>query len=327
MIGAGSWGTTLAVLLAEKGYYVTLWAYEKELAERINKRKENDIYLPGIALPADLNATHDIAEAANRARYIVSAVPTQHIRPVFSALQPHLGDEALVISVSKGIEINTLLTPSMILGEILHRPVSALSGPSFAKEVIAKLPTAVTLATEDKKTALLLQEIFNTAYFRVYTHDDIIGVEIGGALKNVIAIASGICDGLGLGHDARAALITRGLSEIKRLGIGMQAKEVTFSGLSGLGDFVLTCTGPLSRNYTVGYKLGQGQKLSDIVSRTQYVAEGVATTLSAYELSKKKGIDIPITEQIYLTLYKDKPPIEAVRDLMNRALKSEFYGY
>ncbi|HEX8947326.1 MAG TPA: 2-dehydropantoate 2-reductase N-terminal domain-containing protein, partial [Dissulfurispiraceae bacterium] len=165
MIGAGSWGTTLAALLAEKGYYVTLWAYEKELAERINKKRENDVYLPGVALPADLSATHNIAEAANRARYIVSAVPTQHIRPVFGALQPHLGAEALIISVSKGIEINTLLTPSMVLKEILHRPVSVLSGPSFAKEVIAKLPTAVTLATENKKTALLLQEIFNTDYF------------------------------------------------------------------------------------------------------------------------------------------------------------------
>ncbi|MCL4491955.1 MAG: NAD(P)-dependent glycerol-3-phosphate dehydrogenase [Nitrospirae bacterium] len=327
VIGAGSWGTTLASLLVEKGYDVTLWAYEKELAEHINKTKVNNIYLPGITLPAELKATDDITKAVSRARYIVSAVPTQHIRSIFSMLEPHIGGESLITSVSKGIEIKTFLTPSMILQELLNRPVSVLSGPSFAKEVMAKLPTAVTLATKDKKSALLLQEIFNTDYFRVYTHDDIIGVEIGGALKNIMAIAAGICDGLGLGYDARAALITRGLSEIKRLGIILNAREITFSGLSGLGDLVLTCTGPLSRNYTVGHKLGQGRKLSEITSRTKYIAEGVTTTLSAYELSKKRNIDTPIIEQIYLTLYKDKPPKEAVKDLMNRSLKSEFYGY
>ena len=327
VIGAGSWGTTLASLLVEKGYDVTLWAHEKKLAEHIDRHKVNNIYLPEITLPPDLKATHDLAKALSKARYVISAVPTQHIRPVFSDYASHVGDGSLVVSVSKGIEISTLLTPSMILKELLGRPVAVLSGPSFAKEVMAKLPTAVTLATEDKKSALLLQEIFNTDYFRVYTHDDAVGAEIGGALKNIMAIAAGICDGLGLGYDARAALITRGLSEIKRLGMLLNAKEITFSGLSGLGDLVLTCTGPLSRNYTVGHKLGQGLKLSEIMSGTNYVAEGVATTLSAYELSKKRNIDLPIIEQIYLTLYKDKSPREAVRDLMNRALKSEFYGY
>lgn len=327
VIGAGSWGTTLAALLTEKGYDVTLWAYEKDLATQINEKKINNIYLPDAALPADLKATNDIAKAAARARYIVCAVPTQHIRRVFSELRPHIRDESIIISVSKGIEIDTLLLPSMILKEILNKPVSVLSGPSFAKEVISKLPTAVTLATEDNKTALLLQEIFNTDYFRVYTHDDIIGVETGGALKNIMAIAAGIGDGLGLGYNARAALITRGLAEIKRLGLCLNAKEMTFSGLSGLGDLVLTCTGPLSRNYTVGFKLGKGFKLSDIVSQTKYIAEGVPTTLSAYELSKKHNIDIPIIEQIYLTLYKDKSPGNAVKDLMNRSLKSEFHGY
>ncbi|MFO0752290.1 MAG: NAD(P)H-dependent glycerol-3-phosphate dehydrogenase [Thermodesulfovibrionales bacterium] len=261
------------------------------------------------------------------ARYIINAVPTQHIRAVFGKVAEHVKDDALVVSASKGIEIGTLLTPSMILKEMLDRPVSALSGPSFAREVIAKLPTAVTLAVEDQKTALLLQELFNTDYFRVYTHNDIVGVEIGGALKNVIAIASGIGDGLGLGHDARAALITRGISEIARLGISLHAKIVTFSGLSGLGDLVLTCTGPLSRNYTVGYKLGQGIRLAEIVSRTPSVAEGITTTQSAFELSRRQGIDMPIIEQVYLTLYKDKPPIEAVKALMNRSLKSEFDGY
>ncbi len=327
VIGAGSWGTTLASLLSEKGYDVTLWTHEKELAGHINEQRINNIYLPDMTLPAGLRATNDIVEAVAKSRYILNVVPTQYIRPVFSPLISYIRDEATIISASKGIEIDTLLTPSMILKEILNRPVAALSGPSFAKEVIAKMPTAVTLATEDKKTGLLLQEIFNTDYFRVYTHDDIIGVEIGGALKNVIAIASGICVGLGLGHNSRAALITRGLSEIARLGLSMNAKEVTFSGLSGLGDLVLTCTGPLSRNYTVGYKLGQGMKLSDIINQTRSVAEGITTTHSAYDLSKKYDIDMPITEQVYLTLYKEKSPKETVKDLMNRTLKSEFYGY
>jgi len=324
VIGAGSWGTTLASVLAEKGYGVMLWALEEELAEEINKEKRNSVYLPDTPLPDDLLATSDISEAVSHARYIVSVVPTQFIRPVFIEAAASIRDEAILVSASKGIEITTLKTPSQILKEVLDRPVSVLSGPSFAKEVMAKLPTAVTLALDNTKTALLLQELFNTEYFRVYTHDDIIGVEIGGALKNVIAIASGICDGLGLGYDARAALITRGLSEIARLGMSMGAKKETFSGLSGMGDLVLTCTGPLSRNYTVGHKLGQGMKLSEITGSTRSVAEGVTTTYSAQELSKKYGIDMPITEQVYLALYKDKPPAEAVRDLMNRSLKAEF---
>ena len=327
VIGAGSWGTTLASLLADKGYDVTLWTRETDLAEQINNERINNLYLPDIALSHNLKATNDIAEAVSASRYIVNVVPTQYIRPVFTQAKQYIKEESIIISAAKGIEIETLLTPSMVLKEILGKPVSIISGPSFAKEVAAKLPTAVTLATEDKKTGLLLQEIFNTDYFRVYTHDDIIGVEIGGALKNVIAIAAGICDGLGLGHNSRAALITRGLSEIARLGLSMNAREITFSGLSGLGDLVLTCTGPLSRNYNVGCKLGQGQKLSDIVSGTIHVAEGITTTRAAYDLSKEHNIDLPITEQVYLTLYEQKPPKEAVRDLMNRTLKSEFYGY
>ncbi|HAK89389.1 MAG: glycerol-3-phosphate dehydrogenase [Nitrospirae bacterium GWB2_47_37] len=327
VIGAGSWGTTLASLLADKGYDVTLWTHETDLAERINKERVNNLYLPGITLSNNVKAVSDIAEAVSMSRYILNVIPTQYIRPVFTQAKQYIKEESIIISASKGIEIETLLTPSMLLKEILGKPVSIISGPSFAKEVALRLPTAVTLATEDKKTGLLLQEIFNSDYFRVYTHDDIIGVEIGGALKNVIAIASGICEGLGLGHNSRAALITRGLSEITRVGMAMNAREITFSGLSGLGDLVLTCTGPLSRNYTVGCKLGQGQKLSDIVSGTMHVAEGVTTTRAAYDLSKKLNIDMPITEQVYLTLYKDKPPKEAVRDLMNRTLKSEFYGY
>jgi len=325
--GAGSWGTTLAAMLADKGFDVLLWAHEEEIVEQINNDRTNNVYLPDIKLPFDLRATHDLVAAAATARYIVNAVPTQYIRSVFLPLKTLLNCDSVIVSVSKGIEIGTLLTPSLILKEILGRPVSVLSGPSFAKEVLDRKPTAVTLAAEDKKTGLLLQEVFNTDYFRVYTHDDIIGVEFGGALKNVVAIAAGICDGMGLGYNARAALITRGLSEIARLGLRMNAQKMTFSGLSGLGDLVLTCTGGLSRNYSVGFKLGQGMKLNDITGQMPQIAEGVATTLAAHDLSKKQELDMPITKQVYLTLYEGKPPSEALSDLMNRSLKMEFYGY
>jgi glycerol-3-phosphate dehydrogenase (NAD(P)+) len=326
VIGAGSWGTTLASLLSEKGYDVTLWTHDTELAVLINRERMNSVFLPDFKLPPMLRASINGKELSN-ARYILNTVPTQFIRPIFNTLKPCIDDQAVIVSASKGIENNTLMTPSMILEEIVGRPVSVLSGPSFAREVAEKKPTAITLATTDANTGLLLQEVFNTDYFRVYTHDDIIGVEIGGALKNVIAIASGICDGLGLGHNSQAALITRGLSEITRLGLKMKAREVTFSGLSGIGDLVLTCTDMQSRNFTVGHKLGKGMKLSDIVSQTKSVAEGIATTLSAHELAQKYEIEMPITEQVYQTLYQDKPPAKVVQDLMNRSLKSEFNGY
>jgi glycerol-3-phosphate dehydrogenase (NAD(P)+) len=326
VIGAGSWGTTLASLLSEKGYDVALWTHDPELAISINRERVNNIFLPGFTLHPMLNVSFN-GEELSTARYILNTVPTQFIRPIFNKIRTYINDQAIIVSASKGIENNTLMTPSMILEEIMGRPVSVLSGPSFAREVADKKPTAITLATGDPKIGLLLQEVFNTDYFRVYTHDDIIGVEIGGALKNVIAIASGICDGLSLGHNSRAALITRGLSEMTRLGLKMNALEVTFSGLSGIGDLVLTCTDMQSRNFTVGHKLGKGMKLGDIINQTQSVAEGIATTLSAYELASKHGIELPITEQVYLTLYKDKSPAEAVKNLMNRSLKSEFHGY
>ncbi len=326
VIGAGSWGTTLASHLSEKGYDVTLWTHDTDLAVLINRERINSTFLPNFTLPPMLRASINGKELSS-ARYILNTVPTQFIRPVFNRIRSYIDDQAVIVSASKGIENNTLLTPSMILQELVGRPVSVLSGPSFAREVAEKKPTAITLATTDYKTGLLLQEVFNTDYFRVYTHDDIIGVEIGGALKNVIAIAAGICDGLGLGHNSRAALITRGLSEMTRLGLKMNAREVTFSGLSGIGDLVLTCTDMQSRNFTVGHKLGKGVKLSDIVSQTQSVAEGIATTLSAHEMSLRYGIEMPITEQVYQTLYKDKSPADTVTDLMNRSLKSEFHGY
>jgi glycerol-3-phosphate dehydrogenase (NAD(P)+) len=324
VIGAGSWGTTLACLLSEKGYDVSLWAFEKDLADEINTKGVNSVYLPDTPLVAALKATHSLEEAVGKARYVVNVVPTQFTRSVFSEAASYVREDAVIVSASKGIEQGSLLTVHSVLREISGRETAVLSGPSFAKEVIRKRPTAVTLATENVGTGLLLQEIFNTNYFRVYTHRDIIGVELGGALKNVIAIASGICDGLELGHNARAALITRGLAEIMRLGEYMGADKKTFSGLSGLGDLVLTCTGPLSRNYSVGVKLGKGMTLPEILSSTRSVAEGVATSLSAYELSLKYGVEMPIVEQVYNVIYKGNHPAEAVNMLMNRSLKSEF---
>jgi glycerol-3-phosphate dehydrogenase (NAD(P)+) len=324
VIGAGSWGTTLACMLTQKGYDVLLWAHEQEVADEINNNGRNSLYLPDVRLSAGLRATHTIEDAVEKARYVLNVVPTQFTRPVFQEAVLHLRHDAILISASKGIEQGTLLTGHAILSETTNREIAVLSGPSFAKEVLEKRPTAVTLATRNSDTGLLLQEIFNTNYFRVYTHSDIIGVELGGALKNVIAIASGICDGLGLGHNARAALITRGLAEMARLGECLGADKKTFSGLSGLGDLVLTCTGPLSRNYSVGVKLGQGMKLAEILSSTRSVAEGVATSQSAFELSKKCGVEMPIVEQVYEVIHKDKNPADAVNMLMNRALKSEF---
>ncbi|MFA4919483.1 MAG: NAD(P)H-dependent glycerol-3-phosphate dehydrogenase [Thermodesulfovibrionales bacterium] len=326
VIGAGSWGTTLACLLSDKGYDVTLWAFEKDLVEEINQTRINGIYLPDVTIPDNLKVTNNIEEALKKARYVVNAVPTQYTRLVFKEAAACLNNEAVIISVSKGIERGTLLTVSSILKEMTRHPVTVLSGPSFAKEVIKKLPTAVTLATGDINTGIALQEIFNTQYFRVYTHDDIIGAEMGGALKNVMAIAAGIAESLGLGNNARASLITRGLIEMTRLAVAIGARERTFSGLSGIGDLVLTCTSPLSRNYTVGMKLGQGLKLKEILGLTKSVAEGVATAESAYALSQKYSIEMPIIEQVYKILYEDKDPSLAVKDLMERSLKSEFYG-
>lgn len=325
VIGAGSWGTTLASLLSKKGFDVIIWAREKEIADAINSKKENPLYLPNIKLPHNLISTDDILEAIKKARFIVNVVPTQHIRSVFTPLQNKLNDENIIVSASKGIEKGTLKTPSMILEEIINKKVYVLSGPTFAIEVAQEKPTAVTISGSEKRGRLLLQEIFSTSYFRVYEHDDPLGAEIGGAIKNVIAIAAGICDALELGNNARAALITRGLHEIMRLGKKMGAKEITFSGLSGLGDLFLTCTSNLSRNYTVGYRLGRGESMNEISKSMRSIAEGVETSLSAMELSKKLDIEMPITTEIYQVIYEGKPPQQAAFDLMNRTLKPEFY--
>lgn len=327
VIGAGAWGTSIASMLAGKKLSVSLWMYEKELAEETDRTRVNRIYLPGAVLPEGIKVTSDLETALKRSRTIISVIPTQHIRDIFEKALPYIGDETSFVSASKGIEIGTLKRPSEILQEIFPRKgISALSGPSFASEVIKKLPTAVTLASRNKKEARRLQELLSTNYFRIYTHEDIIGVELGGALKNVVAIAAGICDGLGLGNNARAALITRGLAEMKRLGIAMGASENTFSGLSGMGDLVLTATANLSRNYTFGMKLAQGKTAEQIIAGSRSVAEGVQTSRSVMGLMEKYNIEMPIAHEIYKVIFKGKAPDRAVLDLMSRAPKDEFYG-
>ena len=327
VLGAGSWGTTLANILAEKGYDINLWIREEEVYQTIQKTRENTVFLPGVKLAQNITPTNSIKEAVKDRVVVVCVVPSHGVRDIFQKAAPFLPKDALVVSASKGLELETLLTVSQVLKQTLpktfHKNLSVLSGPTFAKEVSQKLPTAICVASGKKTVAEKVQQIFNTNYFRVYTNDDMIGVEIGGALKNVIAIAAGISDGLALGMNARAALITRGLAEISKLGVSMGADSATFAGLSGLGDLVLTCTGELSRNRSVGMMIGKGRKLPDILSEMKMVAEGVKTAQAAYELAKKHTIQMPIAEEIYRVLYEDKSPKDAVMDLMTRRVKEE----
>lgn len=325
VIGAGSWGTTLCCLLAEKDCSTSLWVFEKDLCDEMKHTRVNSVYLGEVAVPETVLITNDLREAVSGARFLVTVVPVQYTRVVVKQFLPYVRRDSVLINASKGIERGSLLTVSSVIRELTDHTLAVLSGPSFAKEVIRKLPTAVTISCRDEKTAALLQELFTTQYFRVYTHDDVLGVELGGALKNVIAIAAGISDGLSLGNNARAALITRGLAEIKRLGTALGAREETFSGLSGLGDLILTCTAHLSRNYSVGLSLGKGLSLNDILSGTKSVAEGVTTAESAFGLSRKYEVAMPIVAQVYAALYEDKGPAQAVRELMNRSLKHEFH--
>jgi glycerol-3-phosphate dehydrogenase (NAD(P)+) len=303
---------------------VTLWAYERDVVAGINLDGINPVFMPGVRLPKTVKATSDLRAAVEGAGCVLLVVPSPFARAVVREASAWFAADAVIVSAVKGIEKGTLKTASAIIREFTGARVAVLSGPSFAAEVIAKKPTAVTLAVQDKVSGAAMQDIFNTDYFRVYTHDDIIGAEIGGALKNVIAVASGITDGLELGADARAALITRGLAEITRLGVALGANERTFSGLSGLGDLVLTCTGTLSRNYTVGFRLGQGERLHDILKDTREVAEGVETSASAFELAGKTGVEMPIVEQVYHVIHGGKPPREAVSQLMTRRVRDEF---
>jgi glycerol-3-phosphate dehydrogenase (NAD(P)+) len=327
VIGAGSWGTTIAVMLAKKDFDLSLWVYEEDLACEMDETRVNRLYLPDCRLPENIKISSKFNVALKDARFIISVVPTQHVRQILTEAASSVPDGASFVSASKGVENGTLKRPSEIILEIFpDRNVSVMSGPSFASEVIRERPTAVSLASADHKEAMLFQELLNTGYFRVYTNQDIIGVELGGALKNVIAIASGISDGLSLGNNARAALITRGLAEMRRLGVAMGARENTFSGLSGMGDLVLTCTANLSRNYTFGMKLAQGMKAKEILAQSRSVAEGVQTSKSVIGLMEKYDVEMPISLEIYRVIFEDKSPARAVQDLMGRALKHEFYG-
>lgn len=326
VVGAGSWGTALAALLAKRGHEVVLWSFEQEVARAVNRDHTNP-YLPEAELPRTLRASHDIGEAVGEAELVVSVSPSQFVGRVMAEASPHLRDGAIVVSASKGLEIDTLRRMDQVLAQTLSASVMArfcvLSGPSFAIEVAQEAPTAVVVASQDEGAARTVQGHFQTGYFRVYTNTDVIGVELGGALKNVIAVAAGVTAGLGYGHNTQAALVTRGLAEITRLGVAMGAQRSTFSGLAGMGDLVLTCTGSLSRNRTVGYRLGRGETLEAILSDMKAVAEGVKTAQAAHALATQHGVEMPIAEQVHAIVHEGRDPAEALRTLMTRDPKPE----
>ena len=327
VIGGGSWGTALANRLAENGHDVCLWAYEPELVREINLAHVNTLFLPGIPLHPTLACTGSIQEAVTGRGIVLLVTPVQVMRGVLKQMAPHLAADVVIANASKGIELETLRTVSQICAELLPPELTgrfvALSGPTFAREVAQGLLSLIVAASRDEAAARRVQAAFSCPCLRVYTNPDVIGVELGGAVKNVIAIAAGICDGLGFGHNARAALITRGLAEMNRLGRALGAEAATFAGLAGMGDLVLTCTGDLSRNRTVGFKLGQGMSLSDILAEMRMVAEGVKSAESVYNLSQKLGVEMPIVEKTYQILHDNKPARNAVMELMARDLKPE----
>lgn len=327
VVGAGSWGTALANLLGNKGFKVDFWVFEKEVKEQIEEFYENQVFLPDIVLSSNIFPSNDLADVVKGKDLVLIVVPSHVMRDTAVKISGLIDEKTIIVSASKGIENGTYLTMSGVLKECMNNisedNFAVLSGPSFAREVAKNFPTAVTVASKNPDVAAFVQHLFATPFFRVYTNDDIIGVELGGAVKNVIALAAGIIDGLDLGLNTRAALITRGLAEIKRLGLVMGAKPETFTGLAGVGDLVLTCTGDLSRNHAVGKKIGQNKKLKEILSEMRMVAEGVNTTKSVYNLSKKLDVEMPITQEIYSILYEDVSPKEAVLRLMTRDLKQE----
>jgi glycerol-3-phosphate dehydrogenase (NAD(P)+) len=329
VIGAGSWGTALANLLAKKGLPVCVWSYEVDVARSINEEHRNARYLSEIALDPALQATHALAEAVADAAYIVSVSPAQHVRRVMSEAAQRMPEDALVISASKGIEMATLKTMAQVHAEVLPRTAASqacfLSGPSFALEVAQEQPTAVTVASHDAHAAERAQQLFQTPYFRCYTSKDVVGVELGGALKNVVALAAGMAVGLGLGHNATAALITRGLAEMARLGLRLGANPLTLSGLAGMGDLILTCTGALSRNRHVGVELGKGRTLEEVLAGMTMVAEGVDTARAAHALAQSAGIEMPIVAEVHAVLFEGRTAAEAVENLMMREPKAELW--
>ena len=331
IVGAGAWGTALSIVAGRNGNHrVRLWAHEKEVRASIEERHVNDLFLPEQAVPPSVHATNDLAEALQAAEIVISVMPSNHCRRLFKKMQPFLRPEMLFVSATKGLEDGSLARMTEVIAQVLYEKknfpvrIGAMSGPSFAKEVARGDPTAITIASEDAELAQTVQQALSDPRFRLYTNQDMVGVELGGSLKNVIAIAAGVCDGLGLGHNSVAALITRGLAEMTRLVVACGGKRETMSGLAGLGDLVLTCTGGLSRNRTVGVELGRGRQLPNIIAGMHgMVAEGVLTTSAAVGLAKSRGIEMPITEKMHAILHDGKSPREAIHELMTRTAKSE----
>ena len=324
VLGTGGWGTALSIVLHNKGHNVTLWGSTPDYVEYLKKHRENKKYLKGIEIPSDLKITSDIAEAQIETDLIVIAIPTPYVRKTIKPFKNHYLPGTPIVSVIKGIENETLMRGSEILRDVLgEQPIALLLGPSHAEEVARKLPTTVVIACNDIQVAKEIQDIFITERFRVYTNTDVIGVEIGTSVKNVIAIAAGICDGLGFGDNSKAALITRGLAEMMRLGVAMGGQRDTFSGLAGLGDLITTCVSPYGRNRMVGEQIAKGKKLSQILEEMDQVAEGILTTKSVCKLANKYNVEMPITKEIYNVLFEDKDPIKAVNELMVREPKSE----
>src|SRR6056297_1715169 len=330
VVGAVAWGTALAKLLADKGFTLDHWAFETEVKEEITLYRENRSFLPGFSLPPGLIPTNDIEKAVSGKDLVLMVVPSHCMRAVATQMKPFVSPGTILVSASKGIENKTHMTMTDILSEIIDflpdHNFGVLSGPSFAKEVAADVPTLVAAAALKNEVAEFIQNIFSTPNFRVYVNHDIVGTQIGGAMKNVIAIAAGVCDGMNMGLNPRAALITRGLTEMNRLGIRLGADPLTLSGLAGVGDLLLTCTGFLSRNYTVGKQIGQGKCLDDIISEMRMVAEGVKTTRSIYNMSKKLNVDLPICAEVYSVLFENTPVESTVERLMGRTLKHELAG-
>ncbi|MCA9739347.1 MAG: NAD(P)H-dependent glycerol-3-phosphate dehydrogenase [Gemmatimonadota bacterium] len=327
VLGGGSWGTALAGLLAGKGRQVHLWAREPQVVEAIRATRTNPVFLPGRTLPEGVEASTDLESVVRDADLVVSVTPAQHVRAVVQACAPVLRPDVHIVSASKGIEIRSLERMDGVFASLVGpermRRFTVLSGPSFAAEVAAGEPTAVVVASADTQAALDAQSVFQTETFRVYTSGDVVGVELAGALKNVIALASGVVAGLGFGHNTRAAVMTRGLAEIARLGLRLGAQPGTFAGLAGMGDLVLTCTGELSRNRTVGYRLGRGEALDAILGEMTSVAEGVATVQAVVALAGREGVDMPIASEVHAILTEGRPPQEAIRRLMSRDPKPE----
>ncbi len=327
VLGAGSWGTTLAILLTENSHDVSLWSYRSEHADEVNRRRENPEFLPGVKIPPSINVTSDLHEALSGAHMTIAAVPSQFLRSVLQKARASFDNRGILVNVAKGIENSSLQTMSQMIHSVLPdlppKQIATLSGPSHAEEVSMKIPTTVVAASVDIETAKHVQTAFMRPYFRVYQSTDIMGVEFGGSLKNVIAIAAGIIDGASLGDNTKAAVMTRGIAEIARIGVAHGAHIRTFSGLSGIGDLMVTCMSRHSRNRHVGVEIGKGRKLPEILSGMVMVAEGIATTQSANDLAKKTGVEAPIISEVHKILFEGKDPLKACNDLMTRDPKGE----